>query len=270
MPGWTVTPDYMASRLRRDPDEVITDAWIEERKTLVAIDGDRVLAAVHLHKYGDDTPNKGIGDVAWLLFWPSEMDAASSLLTSAQTAMVDWHVETEWIFGGGLPVPLCNGVPDTWPHITDFIQNAGYHDTASEEALHFGPAEPASAPPAPPFPGIVIQQDDGEFGPRFRVFSDSKAIGGCECVVDMTRGGQLPALRGWIELSEVEVDETYRQRGIGSWMLHHVTQWLADRQYKRVVLCVARNAELRGAGRLYQRFGWELRARQKRGWVRRH
>ena len=167
-------------------------------------------------------------------------------------------------------MPLCNGVPDTWPHITDFIQNAGYYDTDSEEALYFGPAEPTSAPPDPPIEGIVIRQDDGEFGARFRVFSGDQAIGGCECVLDMTRGGQLPALREWIELSEVEVHESHRNRGVGSWMLRHVAQWLADHQYKHVVLCVAKEAELRGAGRLYQRFGWEPRARKKRGWVNRH
>ncbi len=39
--------------MERDPGEYIVDPWVIERETWVAIEDDRLVAAVHLHRYGD-------------------------------------------------------------------------------------------------------------------------------------------------------------------------------------------------------------------------
>jgi hypothetical protein len=52
VPGWALTNDFIASHLWRNPGQAITDPWVSERLTLCALDGDRLVAAAHLLRYG--------------------------------------------------------------------------------------------------------------------------------------------------------------------------------------------------------------------------
>lgn len=55
IPGWAMTADYLWERLKRNPAEVVTDPWVVERKSIVFVINERVCAAAHLLRYGDDT-----------------------------------------------------------------------------------------------------------------------------------------------------------------------------------------------------------------------
>ena len=99
IPGWSLTADYFWERLQSEPQEYITDPWVVERKSIVGIVRDRVCAAAHLLRYGDDTPSKGIGDIDWILFWPEEREAGAAVMTECRRQMNAWQVVDEQISG---------------------------------------------------------------------------------------------------------------------------------------------------------------------------
>lgn len=270
VPGWALPAGFIASRLRRNPGSYIVDPWIVERKSLVALVRGRVCAVTHLLRYGDDTPRKGVGDISWILAWPEASDAAKTILSSAQEQMKIWGVTEGGICGDGLWVPVLSGVPDVWPHIIKLLEQSGY--VASEkrqEAMYGGTLASIPVPGDPPIKGMSIMRDMGSFCTRFRAIIDGQAVSQCECCMDLSEGGRRPALTGWAELSEIETKVSWRNRGVGTWVLQHAIQWLRFGGYDRCVLSVTEEDESAGAGRFYQRFGWWPLVRLKKGWEQR-
>ena len=264
IPGWSLTPDYFWEHLKRNPREAIVDPWVIERKSIVGIVKDRVCAAAHLLRYGDDTRWKGVGDIAWILFWLGEREAGEAVLTECRRQMDAWQVMDEKIWGNGLSVPICLGVPEVWPHIIGLMEQFGYSANEEvDESVYGGTLNGISAPGKPPVRGATIHRDVGRFGTRFVARLDGRNVGQCECISDLTEGGLLPALTGWAELSEVETSESMRNQGVGSWVVRHAVEWLRLAKCDRVVLSVAREDEEAGAGRFYKRFGWMSLVRQK-------
>ena len=90
IPGWSLTADYFWERLKSEPQEYIIDPWVVERKSIVGIVRDRVCAAAHLRRYGDDTRWKGTGEIAWILFWPEEREAGEAVMTECRHQMNAW------------------------------------------------------------------------------------------------------------------------------------------------------------------------------------
>ena len=54
VPGWAVSTSTLLNHLERDPDEYVVGPWVRERRTLVALERDRVVAATLLRRYGGD------------------------------------------------------------------------------------------------------------------------------------------------------------------------------------------------------------------------
>jgi hypothetical protein len=54
VPGMSVSASTVLSALEREPGEFITDPWVSERVTLVAVLGERIAAAAHLLRYHAD------------------------------------------------------------------------------------------------------------------------------------------------------------------------------------------------------------------------
>ena len=108
MPGWSLTPDYLWERLQREPQESVTDPWVVERRSIVGIVEDRVCAAAHLRRYGEETRWKGVGEIGWILFWPGEREAGAAVMTECRRQMEAWQV-TEERASGSLPVSLLRG-----------------------------------------------------------------------------------------------------------------------------------------------------------------
>ena len=263
IPGWSLTSDYFWEHLKRNPREAIVDPWVVERRSIVGIAKDRVCAAAHLLRYGDDTRWKGVGEIDWILFWPGECEAGEAVLTECRRQMNIWQVLDERV-SGSLPVSTCVGIPDVWPHIIGLMEQFGYSTNEEvDESVYGGTLNGISAPGEPPVRGVTIHRDVGRFGTRFVAQWEGRDVAHCECISDLTQGGQLPALAGWAELSEVETSESMRNQGVGSWVVRHAVEWLRLAKCDRVVLSVAREDERAGAGRFYKRFGWMPLVRQK-------
>ncbi len=263
IPGWSLTPDYFWKHLKRNPREEVVDPWVVERRSIVGIVRDRVCAAAHLLRYGDDTRWRGVGEIDWILFWPGEREAGEVIMTECRRQMNAWQVLDERI-SGTLPVHTCVGIPKVWPHIADLIERFGYSSNREvDSTVYGGTLNEISSPGEPPVRGVTIHRDVGKFGTRFVARWEGRDVAHCECISDLTEGGQLPALAGWAELSEVETSDSMRNQGVGSWVVRHAVEWLRLAECDRVVLSVAREDEQAGAGRFYKRFGWMPLVRQK-------
>lgn len=263
MPGWSLTPDYLWGRMQREPQESVTDPWVVERRSIVGIVKDRVCAAAHLRRYGEETRWKGVGEIGWILFWPEEREAGAAVLGECRRQMKAWQV-TEERASGSLPVPTSTGIPHVWPHIIGLMEEFGYSaNDEVDESLYAGTLDGIPAPGEPPVEGVTIHRQMGDFDARFVARLDGEGISACECIADLTEGGQLPALAGWAELSEMGTREAMRSQGVGSWVVRHAVQWLRLARCDRIVVPVTREDEEAGAGRFYQRFGWTPWVRER-------
>jgi GNAT superfamily N-acetyltransferase len=275
MPGWALPQSYIADRLQRNPGEFVVDPWVRERLTWCALIEQRVVAVAHLHRYGTSSEvgpfYHGAGDLAWFLFWPEAQDAAISLLAAARRQFATWGVTHEYAWDAGLPIGPFVGIPDVWSHIARVLEGAGYTprtDMAGVEIIYGGPIDAVPEPSAPPNAALKIQRVVGRLdGTRFLVLENDQVIGWCEYITDLTMGGALPALSGWGELAEIEVSESWRNRGIGTWLLQQAVAWHRLGGGKRVVLATTAENEAAGSVRFYQRFGWKEMVRQRKGWA---
>ena len=262
MPGWSLTPDYLWGRLHREPQESVTDPWVVERRSIVGIVKDRVCAAAHLRRYGEETPWKGVGYIACILYWPEDREAGVAVMTECRRQMKAWRVSEERV--GSLPDPGLVGVPDVWPHISGLMEQFGFStNEENDESVYCGTLHGISAPGEPPVPGVTIRRSMGTFGARFVARLDGEHIVECECISDLTEGGQLPSLAGWAQLRWLETSEPMRNRGIGSWVVRHAVEWLRLARCDRIVVPVTHEDEQAGAGRFYRRFGWTSLGRQR-------
>jgi GNAT superfamily N-acetyltransferase len=205
----------------------------------------------------------------WILAWPNEPAAANSLIAAAHDRLDRWQVRLEGI-GIDLPIPVCVGIPDVWPHMSELFEKGGYApDRDSYEAVYGGSLDHIPPPGHPPIEGLEIKRTMGKFGTRFTALLDGKEVSRCECYADLTQGGRLPALANWSELSEIETADEWRNKGIGAWVVKHAIHWLRLAGCDRCVFSVGPEDEEAGAARFYSRFGWEPFVRERKWWTRR-
>ncbi len=272
VPGWALPSGYILRRLYANPGQYVIDPWVRQRVTLCAIDRDRVVAAAHLLRYGTDAPTggdyRGAGDIAWLLAWPGHEEAAALLLAAAHDQMRQWQASIVYAWDSHLPVPLCTGIPQQWPHIDQLFRQSGYEPVPERaEAIYGGSL--CDIPPAGESPIAQVRLRrwiKSDRGCCFSAMLEDQELGWCEYLCDLTQGGDLFALRGWGELTELFVHEQWRSRGIGAWLVRHAVDWLRLAGCDRVALTVALDDEQNGAGRFYERFGWHPLTRFQQGW----
>jgi GNAT superfamily N-acetyltransferase len=276
VPGWALTAPFIASHLDRNPGQAITDPWVAERATLCALEGQRVVAAAHLLRYGSGPPVgpalAGTGEIAWFFAWADKAEAAAVLLAAASDQMRARGVTLAGVWNVGLPVGPFVGVPDVWPHIADALSAAGFRPmVGNEEVVYGGPLDAVAATSEPPVPGLAVRRGltTGLWAAhemRFAALLDGREIAACEVALDLTDNGALPALRQWAQLTELEVAEPWRNQRIGVWLVRHALAWVRLGGRSRVV--VATMADNMGANRFYRRFGWERLVHERKGWSR--
>jgi len=273
IPGWALPAEYIAERLARHPEQHILDPWVIERQTLFSVEAGQVLAAVHLLRYGDGddvAPDyRNAGDVAWLLFAPGSEEAGCGLLAAARQQMQQWDVRVIYAWDTGLPVPLCSGIPDAWPHIRSLFAGSGFVTDGGVEYVFGGGLDAISASAVAPLDGVCVEPVVSGTETTFILRHDDEHIGRCECVADLTQDGRLPAFAGWGKLEALEVAAPWRNHGLGRWLVQHAVAWLREMGCARIAFSVTPDDDARGAGRFYRRLGWERQLTLEKGWVER-
>lgn len=239
VPGVSVSVAAMLSHLERDPAEFIADPWVTERATLVAEQNNRVAAAAHLLRYGNDervsAAYRGIGEIRWLLFWPegpisgnpwwtAGTQAAAELITACIAQLDRWNVTSQAV-GSELPVPGVYGVPEQWPHISALYEQAGFVHDGHTEVVYL--ARVASLPRlvSPPLAGLELRRTVSLNGTRLSAVLGGEVIGYIEVEI-RADGERLARQAGWADVGNLRVREQYRRRKVATWLLGQAAVWL--------------------------------------------
>src|SRR4051812_47882634 len=225
-PGFTVPAGWIAARIERNPDEDVTDPWVADRATLVAVEHERVVAAAQIHRYADEPrvseSMRGIGEIAWLFALPSERAAGSELVGDCIARLRAWEVRRVCALGGGLG-PTTYGVPDTWPHVAALLAAASFGDGCVQEEVVLAAALD-DLRPAPALDDLRLVRAAFDGGAELRAVRGAETLGSLR--LEVHEPGELPALARWGEVWGIEVAEAHRRQGVGRWLVARGGEWL--------------------------------------------
>lgn len=237
VPGVGVSVNALMSQLEREPDEALVDPWVIERKTLVAVERDAIVAGAHLLRYGDDDrvgeAYRGVAEIRWLVCRPDADAAGDALAAACLAAMNAWGAARQYA-DGSLPAPFVYGVPACWPHIRELYERAGFVRDGRVEILLVAKVEDLPTPAEPPLPGLELRRTLGTW-PRFAAMLGEDTIGYVE--VDTYVGGRsnLSRIAGWADVGNLFVREQDRRQGVATWLLGHAAEWLRLGEVSRLV-----------------------------------
>jgi GNAT superfamily N-acetyltransferase len=270
IPTWGLPSELILSRLEKNPDEPVIDPWVIERVTFCAFVGENLVAAAHLLRYGDTEPvnqnHHKHGDIAWLVFDPEFEAEAMALLEACHAQMKRWEVKSLGAWESGLPIPCLTGISDNWPHIGKLFYEAGYRPNPERAEAVFGGNFDKISPAGQLAERFSMREVINGNKIIVEVTRHEKWVARLEAYVDLAENGTKPALKTWAELSEVEVAENWRRRGVGTMLIDYLVFLLKDAGARQVVFSVAKNDEEAGAGAFYRSFGWQPFSRSQDAW----
>jgi hypothetical protein len=170
IPGCSVPVATLLSQMERDPGEYIVDPWVIERETWVAIEDDRLVAAVHLHRYGNEPSvgsarKRGGDQLACVLAVESRRRQRPDGL--AVQRLDRWKPRIT-VLDMSLPAPLVYGIHDAWPHLAVLAREAGFSDADGRTELQFVIAlDQIDLPGDPPITGLSVRRRLDAFGAAF-------------------------------------------------------------------------------------------------------
>lgn len=283
VPGWSLSTPFISSHLERNPGQYVTDPWVIELKTICALERGRLLGAGHLLHYGSGPEvggdYQGAGEIALFLAWPpsppgrylfpySFAESTEALLAAAVEQLEEWGAAKQYATED-LWLPVLDGVPDQWPHVADALKAVGFQPNPGAEVIvRVGPLASVLEPSKPSVTGVELRRTVSETFVRFAAMLGRDEIAFCEWSVDLSSGGEIPALTAWVEVADLWVQDDRRNRGIGSWLVKSASAWLRLGEYGRAILAVSPEQERSGATRFYEHLGWRVLTRLRRGHAR--
>ena len=279
LPGGAIPVSTLLSKMERDTTEPILDPWVIDRHTLVGIHGERVMAAVHLKRYGtDNTVSPGYrnaGMIDWIICDPTRTEIGAEVLRAAAAHLSSWNVRV-WYADGNLPCLGVYGIPDAWPHVQQLLTDAGFSDAGGQiEVLYAGALADVPPPGVAPIEHLELRRVVGPLGVSFQAVLDDKVIGVFE--VEDFYGTANAHVATWADEGNHRVQPEYRGRGVGTWLFRHGCQWLRLAGKERLLTYAAeRRAEglepmeayADKWGPYYARYGLTPINRTRRGWKR--
>ncbi|WP_430335972.1 N-acetyltransferase family protein [Rhodococcus sp. ACT016] len=266
-PGWAISSAALLASLESDPSQYVTDPWVRDRQTLVAVVNGRIVGALHLRRYGTEpdvsADYRNAGEVAWFVFWPDRSDAAKELL-DAGLAVLARSGAAHVFADGDIPTPVSYGVPDVWPHVAATLSAAGFvPDPACTEIVSSKDLRAHTSPETDLDPHRLTRTV-GIHGTRFTAISAGDPTGHIEVIENLTRGGSLMTLAGWAEIAELDLPDAADET-VADALLEAATRWLLQAG-TRHVLASAGADEHDDLARLH-RHGWRTLTVLQRRWM---
>lgn len=222
VPGVSVSVNAVMSQLERESSEFIVDPWVIERRTLVAVERDAIVAGAHLLRYGPEDrvgdSYRNAGEVRWLVCNRNERLAGDAPLAACFEVMDDWKVGRQYA-DGSLPSVGTYGVPACWPHIRDIYTGGGLVFDGHLEIILIAGVDQLPEPTTPPITGLTVLRSVGDCGTRFSALLDVETVGNIEVETDMTDGGTRSRFAGWGDIGNLHTAEGFAGRAWapGSW-----------------------------------------------------
>jgi GNAT superfamily N-acetyltransferase len=268
VPGAAVSVNSVLSQLEREPREAIVDPWVSDRRTLVAVEREAIVAAGHLLRYGQDArvgePYRGAGEVRWLICDPSRPEAGHELMAHAMQVMDEWGVSRRYA-DGSLPAIATYGVPACWPHIRELYVTCGFHPSRSETILVAWVSDlPHAATTS--ISGAVLERWVGDCGTRFSAVLDDDLVGFIEIDTDTPDSVARFVHRTWSDIGNLHVREDKRRQGVASWLLGAAADWLRLGGVERLLAYVEAREDDEHAFLVHH--GFRELTRTERGWRR--
>jgi GNAT superfamily N-acetyltransferase len=238
IPGITVSVNAVMSQLEREPAEGIVDPWVVERRTLVAVERDAIVAGALLHRFASDErvsdDYRDAGDIRWLVFSPTATAAADALIEECIAVMNQWEVRRQW-GGVELPALAAYGVSESWPHIRDLYLRHGFVHRGHVEIIYVAAVDDLPTVSDPPLAGLALRRSVAfGVGVRLSACLVDEVIGYVD--VELRADGDPRARQfGWSDIGNLWVKEELRRRGIGTWLLANAADWLRLGGINRVV-----------------------------------
>ncbi len=272
LPGVAIPTAALLGQLEREPSEFVVDPWVVDRRTLVAVERDRIVAAAYLKRYADEGERvsddfRNAGEIAWLVSWPDRVDAGAALLARCVEEMSGWAVRVQYA-GGSLPALGTYGVSDAWPHIGALYRNAGFEASGHVELQLLADTAIIAPPGEPPMPGLRVSRRLATLGTAFVALLGDEQVGLYEVDDEHTRGGSMMLLTDWADECNFSVREDVRRQGVGTWLLRHAAAWLRQGGKRHLLAYVIEGQGSDRAEAYYARHGFRRINRSVRGWSR--
>jgi GNAT superfamily N-acetyltransferase len=276
VPGACLAVDAVTAQLEREPGEFLVDPWVSERRTLVAEQRGRVVAAAHLLRYGAGEEigeaYRDAGEIRWLLCWPAaayrpEATSAGDTLAAACLAQfARWGVARRYA-DGSLPAPAVYGLPEQWPHVRAILQRAGFVHEGHTEVVLLAAVAALAGPDQPPLPGLAVRRTVGVAGTRLAAWLADELVGYIEVDANLGDAGRPARMEGWADVGNLHVAEPRRRPELAAWLLAQAADWLglAGVRWLLAYAWAEHDDELALLGQL----GFRQLTRTDRGWVHR-
>ena len=275
IPGAAASVNVVLTQFEREPDEMIVDPWVAERRPLVAEQDGGVAAAALVLRYRDDPDvgpgYRGVGEIRWLVFWPMARagnpywrdgyKAAQRLLDACLAQLTAWRTRHA-VADGAPPVPGVYGVPAQWPHVERLLTGRGFTPDAAE-VVHLVDLACIPSPGGPPLDGLAVRRLVGINGTRFEAHQNAELLGCLEAEL-LDGGGRHPRTGGLADIGNFAVVEAHRRQGIGTWLLGQAAQWLRLAGANRLLHYASPGEEALIA--FVERSGFVELTRTRRGW----
>ncbi|MFT2017380.1 N-acetyltransferase [Streptomyces sp. 796.1] len=228
LPGVSASVNTVLGSLEQRPDEYVTDPWVAERHTLVAVDRARVVAAAHLLRYRGgadvDRSYRDTGAIDWFLHLPGDgASAADHLMSACLHHLSRWHSPT-WHADGNLPVPGVCGVPEPWPHIRARYRDAGFqHDGTTELLLIADLADLTDL--TAPAGAVRIHRTVGDLGIRFEARLAGRSVGHLEVDTGLDRAERRPRGAALADVADLHLAAEARPDTLPA-LLSEAADWL--------------------------------------------
>ena len=269
VPGCAVSVNALMSQLEREPGEAIVDPWVIERRTLVAVERDAIVAGAHLLRYADDDrvseSYRDNGEIRWLVLRHDAAAAGDALVAACFVVLDEWDAKRQWA-DGSLPAPFVYGIPASWPHVRALLRRSGFVHDGHVEILQVARLDDLPSGGEPPLAGLELRRGVGGCGTRFSAELAGESVGMIEVQSDLTGGGSLVRFAGWADIGNLNVREELRRRGIATWLLAEAADWLRLGGVTRLV-SYAWPEETDGLA-FYAANGFRELVRTERGWSR--
>jgi GNAT superfamily N-acetyltransferase len=279
IPGCSVSVNAVLSQLEREPHEMIIDPWVSHREAWVAEYRESIVAAALLHAYADDEQVseqlRNHAEIRWFVarpaWWtgdPAERDLGkqtAEFLAQLVRLMRSWGPNA---IGAdpSLPAPGVYGVPDVWPHVRQLLSDVGFQPVRSELVYLAAIGDLAVGGPAP-IAGLTVRRDVGSMSTRFVGDLNGSMVGFVEVNSDLTVGGLRSQFAGIADIDNVYVEPEWRRRGVATWLLGHVADWLRLGRADRVLNYADADDPAQDAYRTWlAKMGWQLLTRTQRNW----